>query len=62
MTFKDYLDERGIKQKKLADVLDISYQALYVKLMGKGKFSTKQAFKIKDFLRLTEEEFEEFFG
>lgn len=59
---RKYLDEHGINQQWLARELNISYQALYVKLKGKGNFSIKQALKIKDVLRLTWDEFVEFFG
>ena len=62
MTFKEYIDENKINQQKLAEVLGITYQALFVKLKGKGNFSCKQAIKLKHFLRLSEAEFEEFFG
>lgn len=62
MALKEYLEERGINQQWLAKQLDISYQALYVKLKGKGNFSIKQALKIKHLLRLTEDEFETYFG
>lgn len=60
--FRRYLDEHGTNQQWLARELNISYQALYVKLKGKGLFSIKQALKIKDLLRLTWDEFVEFFG
>lgn len=59
---KEYLDEHGVNQQWLARELNISYQALYVKLKGTGNFSIKQALKIKDLLRLTWEEFVQFFG
>ena len=59
---KKYLEEHGVNQQALARELDVSYQALYVKLKGDGNFSIKQALKIKNFLRLTWEEFVEFFG
>lgn len=62
MAFKDYLEERGINQQWLAKQLGITYQALYVKLKGKGNFSLKQAMLIKQALRMTEAEFEEYFG
>ena len=62
MAFKEYLVQHGVNQQWLAKELGISYQALYVKLKGRGNFSTKQAIKIKHLLRLTEEEFDEFFG
>ncbi len=62
MAFKKYLEDHGVNQQWLARQLDISYQALYVKLKGKGNFSTKQAVKIKHLLRLTDEEFDSFFG
>ena len=60
--FKQYLETHGVNQQFLARELGITYQALYVKLKGKGKFSIKQALAIKKLLRLTEEEFETFFG
>lgn len=60
--FNKYLEEHGTNKQFLARELGISYQALYVKLKGNGKFSIKQALKIKHLLRLTEEEFEAFFG
>lgn len=60
--FKKYLVEHGIKQQWLAKELGLTYQALYVKLVGKGNFSIKQALTIKKLLRLTEQEFETFFG
>lgn len=62
MALKSYLEERGINQQWLAKQLGITYQALYVKLKGKGNFSLKQALMIKKLLRLTESEFEQFFG
>lgn len=62
MAFKEYVDTNKVNQQWLAEQLGISYQALYVKLKGKGNFSIKQALKIKHLLRLTEEEFEQFFG
>ena len=62
MALKTYLEERGINQQWLAKQLGITYQALYVKLKGKGNFSLKQALMIKKLLRLTESEFEQFFG
>ncbi len=62
MAFKNYLLTHGINQQWLAGELNITYQALYVKLTGKGNFSIKQALKIKDLLRLTWDEFVEFFG
>lgn len=60
--FRAFLDEQGTNQQWLARELGITYQALYVKLKGKGNFSIKQALKVKNLLRLTWEEFEEFFG
>lgn len=60
--FRKYLDAHGVNQQFLARELNISYQALYVKLKGNGNFSIKQALKIKDLLRLTWDEFVEFFG
>lgn len=60
--FRKYLDEHGVNQQFLARELNISYQALYVKLKGRGNFSIKQALKIKDVLRLTWDEFVEYFG
>lgn len=60
--FRKYLDAHGVNQQFLARELNISYQALYVKLKGNGNFSIKQALKIKDVLRLTWDEFVEFFG
>ena len=62
LSFRDYLDERGVNQQWLAKQLGITYQALYVKLKGKGNFSLKQAMAIKQLLRMTEEEFESYFG
>lgn len=62
MAFKEYLEERGINQQWLARQLGITYQALYVKLKGKGNFSLKQALQIKQLLRMTEEEFDAYFG
>lgn len=62
MALKEYLEEHGVNQQALARELNISYQALYVKLKGNGNFSIKQALKIKDFLRLTWDEFVAFFG
>lgn len=62
MAFKEYLEERGINQQWLARQLGITYQALYVKLKGKGNFSLKQALQIKQLLRMTEEEFDTYFG
>jgi DNA-binding XRE family transcriptional regulator len=61
-SLKEYIDTNKVNQQFLAEQLGISYQALYVKLKGKGNFSIKQALKIKDLLRLTEAEFIEFFG
>ena len=60
--FKEFLHKHGVTQQSLARELGITYQALYVKLNGKGCFSIKQALACKKFLRLTEEEFEKFFG
>ena len=62
MPLKQYLEEHGISQQWIAEQLDISYQALYIKLKGKGNFSIKQAFKLKKVLKLTDEEFESIFG
>ena len=62
MKLKQYIDENKINQQWLAEQLGITYQALYVKLVGKGNFSIKQALTIKKLLRLTWEEFEELFG
>lgn len=62
MKLKQYLDERKTNKIWLAEQLGISVQALYVKLRGEGTFSIKQAFKIKDVLRMTDEEFNEVFG
>lgn len=62
MKLKQYIDENKINQQWLAEQLGITYQALYVKLVGKGNFSIKQALTIKSLLRLTWEEFEELFG
>lgn len=61
-SFRRYLDEHGINQQWLARELNISYQALYVKLKGNGNFSIKQALLIRELLRLTWDEFVEFFG
>ena len=44
------------------EFLILQADADYVKLKGKGNFSIKQALKIKDVLRLTWDEFVEFFG
>ena len=60
--FKQYLKLHGVNQQWLARELNISYQALYVKICGTGKFSIKQALKIKELLRLDWNEFVEFFG
>ena len=62
MKLREYILSHGINQQWLARELGISYQALYVKLNGKGNFSLKQALKIKELLRLTEQEFDEIFG
>jgi DNA-binding XRE family transcriptional regulator len=62
MNLKEFLIEHGINQQWLAKQLGITYQALYVKLKGKGNFSLEQSLKIKRLLRLTEQEFEEIFG
>ncbi len=62
MKLKDYIDANKVNQQYLAEQLGITYQALYVKLKGKGNFSIKQALIIKKLLRLTEAEFEEIFG
>ena len=62
MKLKQYLDERKTNKIWLAEQLGISVQALYVKLRGEGAFSLEQAFKIKDVLRMTDEEFNEVFG
>jgi DNA-binding XRE family transcriptional regulator len=62
MKLKQYIDENKVNQQWLAEQLGITYQALYVKLVGKGNFSIKQALTIKKLLRLTWEEFEELFG
>jgi len=62
MKLKQYIDENKVNQQWIAEQLGITYQALYVKLVGKGNFSIKQALKIKKLLRLTWEEFEELFG
>lgn len=60
--FREYIIKHGINQQFLARELGITYQALYVKLIGQGNFSIKQALKIKELLRLTWDEFVEFFG
>lgn len=62
MKLREYILSHGINQQWVARELGISYQALYVKLNGKGNFSLKQALKIKELLRLTEQEFDEIFG
>lgn len=62
MKLKQYIDENKVNQQWIAEQLGITYQALYVKLVGKGNFSIKQALTIKKMLRLTWEEFEELFG
>lgn len=62
MKLKQYIDENKVNQQWIAEQLGITYQALYVKLVGKGNFSIKQALIIKKLLRLTWEEFEELFG
>jgi DNA-binding XRE family transcriptional regulator len=62
MKLKQYIDENKVNQQWIAEQLGITYQALYVKLVGKGNFSIKQALTIKKLLRLTWEEFEELFG
>lgn len=59
---KEYLDTHGISKVWLAHELGISTQTLYTKLNGKGKFSIKQALRIRELLRLTEAEFIKFFG
>jgi DNA-binding XRE family transcriptional regulator len=59
---KQYLDERKTNKIWLAEQLNISVQALYVKLTGEGAFSLEQAFKIKECLRMTDTEFNEVFG
>ena len=56
------MDERKINKIWLAEQLGISVQALYVKLRGEGAFSLEQAFKIKEVLRMTDDEFNEVFG
>lgn len=61
MKLKQYLDNRNINKIWLAEQLGISVQALYVKLRGEGSFSLKQAFKIKEVLRMTDDEFNEVF-
>lgn len=62
MKLKQYLDKYKINKIWLAEQLGISVQALYVKLRGKGAFSLEQAFKIKEVLRMTDDEFNEVFG
>ena len=62
MSLKEYFEERGVNLQWLSRELGITYQALYVKLKGKGNFSIKQALVIKHLLRMTEEEFEQYFG
>ena len=62
MLLKEYLDTHGISKVWLAKSLGISLQTLYTKLNGKGKFSIKQALKVKELLRLTDDEFVKFFG
>jgi len=62
MKLKQYIDENKVNQQWIAEQLGITYQALYVKLVGKGNFSIKQALTIKKLLRLTWDEFEELFG
>lgn len=62
MKLKNYLDERKTNKIWLAEQLGISVQALYVKLRGEGAFSLEQAFKIKECLRMTDDEFNEVFG
>lgn len=62
MKLKQYLDNRNINKIWLAEQLGISVQALYVKLRGEGAFSLEQAFKIKEVLRMTDDEFNEVFG
>lgn len=62
MSLKEYIEKNKINRQWLARELNITYQALYVKLEGRGNFSLKQAFKIKKLLRLTWEEFEQIFG
>lgn len=59
---KEYLDSHGISKQWLADSLGITKQNLYLKLNDKSSFTLKQAFQVKELLRLTDAEFNLFFS
>lgn len=60
--FKNYLDERNVNKTWLAREIGISRQAINQKLRGAHKFSEAQALKIKTALRMSDDEFELYFG
>lgn len=59
---KEYLNSHGISKVWLAQSLGMTTQNLYAKLQGRSVFTLEQAFKVKELLRLTDAEFNLFFG
>ena len=60
--FEDYLKQRGIKIKTLAEPLGVQPQTAYNIVAGRQKLNMDKAVKIKVNLRMTDIEFKEAFG
>lgn len=57
------IKNRGLKYKFIAEnVLGCTYQTFYQKTVGNARFSIKESMKLKEFLSLTEEQYDEIFG
>ena len=61
MELKDYMKMRGIKIGELAPALGVSRQWVHTK-MKEGKFTFEDSVKIKQHLRMTDNEYISVFG
>lgn len=59
---KQYLKERGIRARWVADKMDLTPQAVYFKLDDKVKITMEDALKVKKACRMSESEFESIFS
>lgn len=55
------LEREGHNQNTLAELLEISYQSVSIKINGKKDFTRSEIFKIKIFYKLTAEELVDIF-
>lgn len=54
---KKYIERSGYKLKYIADKLEITYVGLHNKLYGKYEFTVSEAYKMKELLNISDEDF-----